>query len=85
MNEVYEAPPYISRFIFSYEGRRMVTWLEGLRDGAGHYFAPRTLFEVLRQDDDSVNLCEVCPAFTLNPDLQPLYGALGRTIRGVRI
>jgi hypothetical protein len=41
--------------------RRLVVWLFPLRRADGEEFKAGTMFEVLRQDGDKLNLCEIDP------------------------
>jgi len=47
--------------LYYLRNRRLVCWLYALRRSDGYEFAPGAIFEVLRQDGDRLNLCEVDP------------------------
>lgn len=55
--------------------RQLVRWLYPLQNNQGDFFPAGTLFEVLREDGDKVNLNEIIRN----------YPHIGRTICGVSV
>lgn len=56
-----KCPPEIG--LFYLRNRRLVCWLYPLSRADGEEFSAGAIYEVLRQDGDRLNLCEVDPTY----------------------
>jgi len=56
-NRGFKCPPEWG--LYYLRDRRLVCWLYALRRADGEQFAAGTTYEVLRQDGDYLNLCEI--------------------------